>query len=94
MFEKVSVPVLGVIENMSYLTGPDGTRQALFGEGGGKKTAQQLEVPLLGQVPIESEVRVGSDNGVPVVLSHPESEAAQVFTEIARQIQDKLFVIP
>ncbi len=90
MFDKVNVPLLGVVENMSYLEGPDGTRQALFGEGGGQKTADSLGTQLLGQVPIDPSIRVGCDNGIPIVVSDPESAAAQVFIKIARQILDQL----
>lgn len=90
MFDKVNVPLLGVVENMSYLEGPDGTRQALFGEGGGQKTATALDTTLLGQVPIDAAIRVGCDNGIPIVISDAESIAAQEFTRIAQQIIDAL----
>ncbi|MGB0272155.1 MAG: Mrp/NBP35 family ATP-binding protein [Opitutales bacterium] len=86
MFEKVSVPLLGVVENMSYLEAADGTRQAIFGEGGGKETAASLATPLLGQIPLEPALRIGSDNGIPIVVSDPDSPAALAFTEVARQI--------
>jgi ATP-binding protein involved in chromosome partitioning len=86
MFDKVSVPLLGVVENMSYLEAPDGSRQALFGEGGGSATAQSLDTALLGQIPIDPNIRIGCDKGIPIVISDPESPAAQVFMEIAQQI--------
>lgn len=86
MFEKVNVPLMGVVENMSYLEAPDGTRQALFGEGGGQITADSLKTPLLGQVPIDSAIREGCDNGIPIVISDPDSPAAQAFMQIAQQI--------
>jgi ATP-binding protein involved in chromosome partitioning len=90
MFEKVNVPYLGVVENMSYLEGADGTRQHLFGEGGGQQTAQSLETPLLGEIPIDAAIRVGCDNGIPIVISDPEAAAAKEFFKVARQIIDQL----
>ena len=83
MFQKVNVPLLGVAENMSYFTDPAGNRHALFGTGGGLVTAEKLGAQLLGQVPLLPEIRSGGDRGVPVVVGHAESEAGQVFREIA-----------
>lgn len=90
MFDKVSVPLLGVVENMSYLEGPDGSRQAVFGEGGGEQTARSLETGLLGQIPLDTSIRIGGDQGIPVVVSDPESKAAAEFFKIARAILDGL----
>jgi len=90
MFDKVSVPLLGVVENMSYLEAPDGSRQTLFGEGGGGETAQSLGTELLGQIPIDPNIRIGCDKGIPIVVSDPESPAAQAFVAIARQILKSL----
>lgn len=90
MFDKVSVPILGVVENMSYLEGPDGSRQAIFGEGGGAEIAKGLETQLLGQVPLDPSIREGSDRGIPIVISDPDSAAAQEFMKVARQILEKL----
>lgn len=90
MFDKVSVPLLGVIENMSYLEAPDGSRQTIFGEGGGQQTADSLEVDLLGQIPLDTNIRAGGDQGIPIVISDPDSQAAQVFDRIARQILENL----
>jgi len=90
MFDKVNVPLVGVIENMSYLPAPDGSRQSLFGEGGGPATAKHLETSLLGQIPIDPDIRVGCDNGIPIVVSAPESESAAVFHRIARNVIDTL----
>src|SRR5918999_14109 len=91
MFETVAVPVLGVIENMSYFIAPDtGVRYNIFGEGGGQKLAETYGVPFLGAVPLGLEVREGGDKGVPVVVSHPDSPQAQAFRkvteEVARQV--------
>ncbi len=90
MFEKVNVPYLGVVENMSFLEGADGSRQHLFGEGGGQATATALDTPLLGEIPIDASIRVGCDNGIPIVVSDPESAAAKEFFKVARQIIDQL----
>jgi len=90
MFGKVNVPLLGVVENMSYLEAQDGSRQSLFGEGGGAETAKNLETELLGQIPIDPSIRIGSDNGIPIVVSNPESKAAREFSKIARQILKQL----
>jgi ATP-binding protein involved in chromosome partitioning len=90
MFEKVNVPYLGVVENMSYLEAADGTRQHLFGEGGGSSTAESLDTPLLGEIPIDTAIREGCDNGIPIVVSDPESVAAKEFFKVARRIIDQL----
>ena len=90
MFDKVNVPLLGVVENMSYLEAIDGTRQTLFGEGGGSETAQSLETELLGQLPIDPNIRIGCDKGIPIVISDPDTKAAEEFIRIAHQILDNL----
>ncbi len=82
MFQKVNVPLLGVAENMSYFVDPAGQRHALFGEGGGAKTADSLGTVLLGQVPLIPEIRAGGDSGMPVVVSAPAGAAAEVFRDI------------
>src|SRR6266516_2118016 len=87
MFRKVNVPVLGIVENMSYfICRHCGQRTEIFGHGGGKKTADMLGVPFLGEVPIDPKVVVGGDTGEPIVVSHPQSAAAQAFREIAAKI--------
>ncbi|MDH3706737.1 MAG: Mrp/NBP35 family ATP-binding protein, partial [Acidimicrobiia bacterium] len=90
MAEKVSLEVKGVIENMSWFTGDDGTRYELFGAGGGADLADRLGVPLLGQVPLLPELRQGSDSGHPIMAEEPEGEAGRVFAEIARVIDEDL----
>ncbi len=90
MFEKVSVPLLGVAENMSFFVLPDGSRQALFGEGGGQLSADVLETDLLGQVPLDPAVREGSDRGLPIVITDPGSKTSLEFSKIARIIYEKL----
>ncbi len=87
MFRKLEVPILGIVENMSHYTCPDcGHVEHLFGTGGGARTAEQLEVPLLGQIPIDPAVVSGGDSGHPVVMERPESPAGRAFTEIAERI--------
>ena len=83
MFSKVSVPILGVAENMSYFEGPDGSRQYLFGQGGGLKVATALNSILLGEVPLDQTIRQGGDHGIPVVISHPDGNPARVFRSVA-----------
>src|SRR5713226_1646221 len=87
MFETVAVPVLGVIENMSYFIAPDtGNRYNIFGEGGGEKLANEYHVPFLGSVPMGIEVREGGDTGVPVVIGQPNSPQAQAFRRVAEEV--------
>lgn len=91
MFAKVNVPVLGVAENMSYLEDPaTGQRQTLFGEGGGQITAESLDAPFLGQIPLDPEIRISCDNGIPLVVSHPDKPAAREFFNIAAQLINAL----
>jgi ATP-binding protein involved in chromosome partitioning len=87
MFQKVNVPVLGVIENMSSFVCPQcGHREAIFKEGGGRRTAEQLGVPFLGEVPIDPAVVVSGDAGTPIVAARPDSPAAQAFVALAQTI--------
>ena len=87
MFETVAVPVLGIVENMSYFVAPDtGTRYNIFGEGGGERLAEAYGVPFLGAIPMGLDVRAGGDEGVPVVVSHPDSVQAQAFQRVAEEI--------
>jgi ATP-binding protein involved in chromosome partitioning len=90
MLQKVNVPLLGVAENMSWFTDPAGGRHALFGEGGGLITAEKLGTILLGQVPLFPELRVGGDQGRPIVVGNPGSPASVVFQEIAERILSRL----
>jgi ATP-binding protein involved in chromosome partitioning len=78
--------VRGVIENMSWFTGDDGRRYDLFGAGGGEELAADLGVPLLGRIPLVPALRAGGDEGVPVRVADPESEAARVFDELAQRV--------
>jgi len=87
MFRKVNVPVLGIIENMSYyICQHCGERTEIFGHGGGKKTAEMLGVPFLGEVPIDPKVVLGGDSGEPIVVLDPQSAAAVAFRELAKEV--------
>ena len=90
MAEKVHLPVKGVIENMSWFTGDDGKRYEIFGAGGGQELADELDVPLLGQLPLVSELRAGGDSGEPITVAHPDSEVAKAFQAIAHRIATEL----
>ena len=87
MARKVNQEVLGVIENMSWFTGDDGVRYAIFGEGGGQALADQLEVPLLGQVPLVPALREGADKGLPATIADAGGEAAAAFEALAAEIE-------
>lgn len=86
MAQKVNLSVRGVIENMSWFTGDDAKRYEIFGSGGGQVLADELGVPLLGQLPLVPALREGGDTGRPITAVDPESESARIFQEIARQI--------
>ena len=87
MFETVAIPILGIVENMSYFVAPDtGIRYDIFGEGGGERLAAMYHVPLLGSIPLGIEVRAGGDSGVPVVVSHPDSPQAKAFRSVAEEV--------
>lgn len=91
MFSKVNVPILGVVENMSYFMDPQsGTKTHIFGEGGGQRTAQFLGSELLGQVPLYPPLREGADHGIPTVIGESDSPVAQIFINIAQQILKKV----
>jgi ATP-binding protein involved in chromosome partitioning len=90
MAQKVNLDVVGVIENMSWFRGDDGKVYELFGSGGGQALADQLEVPLLGQVPLVPELREGADDGHPIVVTNPEDEASQAFFRLAERLDVEL----
>ena len=88
MFAKVNVPVLGIIENMSYFLSPsDGKRYYIFGSGGGEREAARLRVPLLGAVPLDIETREAGDRGMPIVLEKPDHPISKVFEKIADELR-------
>ncbi|MFM1839265.1 MAG: hypothetical protein RIS37_531 [Actinomycetota bacterium] len=90
MATKVNLPVRGIIENMSWFTGDDGVRYELFGSGGGQSLADELNVPLLAQIPLMSALREGGDDGRPIAAVAPESEIGLVFAALAKRIAEEM----
>ncbi len=91
MFRRVDVPVLGIVENMSYFVCPHcGERSDIFGHGGAESEAARIGVPFLGAVPLHMDIREKSDAGMPVVISQPDGEHARIFREIAGRAWDRL----
>jgi len=90
MFRKVNVPIIGIVENMSYFTTSSGERVEIFGHGGGRAEAQRQNVPFLGEVPLFTEIREAGDRGVPVVVESPEKPPGQAFIRIAEELNQKL----
>ena len=87
MFIKVNVPILGIVENMSYFTAPGGQRVEIFGHGGGKEEAKRQKVPFLGEIPIFTEIREAGDSGTPIVVAAPNHPAGKVFIQIAETLR-------
>jgi len=93
MFETVAIPVLGIVENMSYFVAPDtGNRYNIFGEGGGERLANLYHVPFLGAIPLGIEVREGGDKGVPVVVSQPDSPQSRAFRKVAEEVARQISI--
>lgn len=91
MFQKVNVPVLGIVENMSYYVCPAcGHREEIFKHGGGERTARQLRVPFLGSIPIDPKVTIGGDSGRPIVVLEPKSSVTEAYLQIAEAIGKQL----
>jgi len=90
MFQKVNVPILGIVENMSYFTTPSGERVEIFGHGGGQAEAARQDIGFLGEVPIFTEIREGGDRGVPVVVSAPAQPAGRSFIQIAEALRQRV----
>ena len=91
MFQRLNVPMLGIVENMSYFVAPDtGTRHHIFGEGGGRRVADEYGVPLLAQLPLDPDTRKGGDEGAPITVRRPESAQAQAFRELAARVIERL----
>jgi len=91
MFGQVKVPVLGIVENMSYFRAPDtGTRYPIFGEGGGRRMATEFDVPLLAELPIVPDVCRAGDAGMPMVVGHPESAEAVAYLDLASSVASRL----
>jgi len=93
MFNKVNVPVLGIVENMSYFLAPDtGMKYDIFGTGGGKKLAEETSTEFLGGIPIDPRIRIGGDTGSPIVYAHPDSEQANCVLGIARNMAAQISI--
>jgi ATP-binding protein involved in chromosome partitioning len=93
MFRQLNIPILGVVENMShFVCGHCQERTEIFGAGGGRKMAEELKIPLLGQVPIDTRVRSGGDSGDPIVAAAPEAPAAVAFAEIAGKVAAQISI--
>ncbi len=91
MFNKLNIPILGIVENMSYLDIPGvDAKIDIFGRGGGRRMAERFEVPFLGEIPIDPRIRIGGDNGTPIVESDPQSVAGKAFFEIADRILESI----
>mgnify|MGYP001221287299 CR=1 FL=1 len=91
--KHANMHIIGIVENMSYLECPDcHHRLEPFGSGGGESLAAELDVPLLGKIPLEGQVREGNDRGNPIMISHPGSTAATVFRQIAQQVEERISV--
>lgn len=91
MFRKVDVPLLGIVENMSYFIAPDtGTRYDIFGHGGARNEAERIGVPFLGEVPLHMDIRAHSDSGTPVTVSEPDGPHAAIYREIARKVWENM----
>jgi ATP-binding protein involved in chromosome partitioning len=93
-FEKLEVPVLGIIENMSYFICPHcGERTEIFSYGGGRKAAEQWGLPFLGEIPLNPDIRFGGDNGTPIVIGKPDSPESKVFHDLAKQVAARVSVV-
>jgi ATP-binding protein involved in chromosome partitioning len=91
MFKKVEIPILGVVENMSYYVCPAcGHRDEIFARGGGRRLAEQVQAPFLGEIPLDAKVRFGGDAGMPVVIGVPDSEHAKIFMELAAKVAGRI----
>ena len=92
MFRQMDVPIFGIVENMSYLELPDGTRMDIFGSGGGERLAAESGVPYIGSIPMDPAVREGGDQGVPVTISQPDSPVSQALIAVAMDVAAKVSV--
>ena len=88
MFDKVRIPILGLVENMSYFICPHGDRVEIFAHGGGQKAAEELDLNFFGEIPIETNIRICSDSGTPIVEAEPDSESTGRFIQVARQLDE------
>ena len=93
MYQKLNVPTLGLVENMSHFACPGcGVESDIFGKGGGERLAQELSLPFLGRVPLYQPIRIGGDTGVPITIGEPQSPAAGAFRAAAQQLAAQLSI--
>jgi len=91
MFQRVNVPILGVVENMSYFIAPDtGKQYDIFGSGGGKQMCDELNAPLLGGIPIDPRIRIGGDKGEPMVIALPDADETKILFDISRKLTEQV----
>ncbi len=91
MFSRVNVPILGIVENMSYFIAPDtGKKYDIFGSGGGERISKELNAPFIGGIPIDTRIRKGGDSGVPIVYDIPDSDEAKIITRISRNLAEQV----
>jgi ATP-binding protein involved in chromosome partitioning len=94
MYQKLNVPTLGLVENMSHFVCPSCSHESdIFGKGGGEALAREMGVPFLGHIPIYEPIRVGGDTGVPIVVGEPASAAAEAFRQAAEQLASQLAIL-
>ncbi len=94
MFQRVNVPIIGIVENMSYFICPHcGKRDDIFDHGGGKRASEKFNVPFLGEIPINTRIRISGDSGKPVPISYPETEEAKIIREIARKLAARVSIV-
>jgi ATP-binding protein involved in chromosome partitioning len=94
MFQKLEAPIIGIVENMSYFTCPHcGDRIDIFGHGGAERAAESLSVPFLGRIPINPEIRMGGDDGVPILRGNPQGLEAEAFRDVARQVAARISIL-
>lgn len=93
MYGKVNVPVLGIIENMSYYNNRDGSKEYIFGKGGGEKLSNEMGINFLGEIAINTDIRIGGDEGKPIVLSHANSDESMQFINIARNLAEQVKIM-
>lgn len=93
MFQKVNVPTIGIIENMSFYKNPDGSIEYIFGKDGGRKMSEEFKVKLLGEIPINTEIRLGGDAGEPIVFGNVNSEESKLFRKISRELIKEINLI-
>src|SRR5207244_7895125 len=93
MFRQLNIPVLGVVENMShFMCGHCGEKTEIFGSGGGRRMSEEMKIPFLGEVPIDTRVRSGGDEGQPIVAAAPDAPAAQAFVDVAGKVAQQISI--